>query len=101
MGFWNTVKKAFAWGFGGRLGWMLGGWIGGLVAQCARWVFVAVIGYGGVVALHTFADGGAYSGKPATPGMWAQHKIDQAKKEKEAKKVKSPMKQIDRHTING
>lgn len=50
---WNTVKKAFAWGFGGRLGWMLGGAIGGLVARAVGWIWKGAAAYGLAYGLAT------------------------------------------------
>jgi hypothetical protein len=51
MSFWNTVKRGFGYGLGGRIGWELGGWIWGLVVRLVMWI-------AGAVGLALFAVGG-------------------------------------------
>lgn len=48
---WNLIKKAFAMGFGGRLGWDMGGFVGGLFAKIFRWIFLGAMSYGTVYGL--------------------------------------------------
>jgi hypothetical protein len=42
MSFWNTVKRGFGYGLGGRLGWELGGWIWSLIVRAVTWLAMAV-----------------------------------------------------------
>lgn len=42
MSFWRTVKRGFGYGFGGRLGWELGGLIWRWIARLVGFVVLAV-----------------------------------------------------------
>jgi len=76
--FWQTVKKAFAWGLGGRLGWMLGGAIGGLVARIFGWIWKGAAAYGLVYSLANMPD---FSYQKALEADRAKH-AQQAQKAK-------------------
>lgn len=41
MTFWQTVKKGFGYGFGGRLGWEAGGLVWSWLRKLAAWVMLA------------------------------------------------------------
>lgn len=42
MSIWNTLKRGFGYGLGGRIGWELGGWIWSLVVRLVTWLVMAV-----------------------------------------------------------
>lgn len=53
---WNIIKKAFAWGFGGRLGWELGGVVANLIGRVVRWLVAGGLAYGSVYGLAHMPD---------------------------------------------
>ncbi len=42
MSFWRTVKRGFGYGFGGRLGWEVGGLVWGWLRKIVAWALLAV-----------------------------------------------------------
>lgn len=56
MTFWQMIKAGFALAFGGRLGWMLGGFIGGLFTRLFKFVWLGLAGFGFAVGAQYLPD---------------------------------------------
>ena len=46
---WNLIKKAFAMGFGGSLGWQLGSFVGRIIGRILKWI---TLGLGSMIAVY-------------------------------------------------
>lgn len=77
MSIWTYIKRGFGYGFGGRIGWELGGLVWSAVRKIAGVVALAVGSYVGVPALSdslaTYKEVKQRYEKPAKPAARPAH----------------------------